>query len=137
LYIKYYLKKHVVTFFTCANVWTALTPFKQCMWGCLATKCHLLEWCVVDRKVLNMVVHAHVPKVLLVWHQIPFYFSFFSSLSLSYSNFVSTPVKFQNNSYNFFFPLHLVFMLLNTIFLISYKIINDFQFHPILFLIYK
>ena len=75
------------------------------------------SWCLL---------HDDPTRVLeksLVWCQQLFFFSFF--LSLSSSNFMPAPAKFQTNPFNFF-PSHstLSFWF---VFRISYKITNKFH----------
>jgi hypothetical protein len=106
--------------------------FRWHMRGCLATKHHLLWRLLEDINTLYMVVR-HVFRDL--WRSVVGGYLFFSFLfSLFSSSFAPTLVKFQNNPFNFS-PLtfgHYTFNYYFFIFWISYKIIDAFQFYPLI-----
>lgn len=106
------------------------------MLGHPAIRHHLLGQCLEDLGALNMVVWCvyHNDRQFDTDNYFFIFFTFF--LSLSSLSFAPAPVKFQNNPFNFFsftfspYAFDYYFFLY---FRIGYKIINDFQFHPLLF----
>ena len=124
----YYCNIHILNIILKNQHINGPVSFKRRVWGNPARKCRFSLWRLVDRDSLNTVVWCIY--LMCRWFGAKSHCVFFFLLLFLILVFCVSSCKILEQPLQLFFSSLLILMLMIIMFLISYAIINDFQFHP-------